>query len=103
MLNFVDMMLATGKRIGENSAITWDALDLDAGTVEIRGTVVRIRGEGLRIKLKPEEPRRVPQAAIAVVGGGNAASPPDRRHAERMGCGIYVTDRDASGPEQYAG
>lgn len=54
LLDFVDMMLATGKRIGENSAITWDALDLEAGTVEIRGTVIRVKGEGLRIKLKPK-------------------------------------------------
>lgn len=54
LLDFVDMMLATGKRIGENSAITWDALDLDAGTVEIRGTVIRVKGQGLRIKLKPK-------------------------------------------------
>lgn len=52
--DFVDMMLATGKRIGENSAITWDSLDLEAGTVEIRGTVIRVKGEGLRIKLKPK-------------------------------------------------
>ncbi|MBV9730532.1 MAG: site-specific integrase [Pseudonocardiales bacterium] len=29
-------------------------LDLDAGTVEIRGTVVRIKGQGLRIKPKPK-------------------------------------------------
>lgn len=31
LLDFVDMMLATGKRIGKNSAINWDALDLDEG------------------------------------------------------------------------
>jgi hypothetical protein len=36
LLDFIDMMLATGERY----AITWEALDLDAGTVEIRGTVV---------------------------------------------------------------
>jgi integrase len=54
LLDFIDMMLATGKRIGENSAITWDALDLEAGTVEIRGTVVRIKGLGLRVKPKPK-------------------------------------------------
>lgn len=54
LLDFVDMMLATGKRIGENSAITWDALDLDAGTVEIRGTVIRVKGQGLRVKPKPK-------------------------------------------------
>lgn len=54
LLDFVDMMLATGKRIGENSAITWDALNLYAGTVEIRGTVIRLTGHGLRIKPKPK-------------------------------------------------
>lgn len=54
LLDFVNMMLATGKRIGENSAITWEAVDLDAGTVEIRGTVIRVKGEGLRIKWRPK-------------------------------------------------
>jgi integrase len=48
------MMLATGERIGETCAITWEALDLDAGTVEICGTIVRIKGHELRIKPKPK-------------------------------------------------
>lgn len=47
-------MLATGMRIGEASAVTWDALDLDAATVEVRGTVVRIKGAGLTIKWRPK-------------------------------------------------
>ena len=50
----VDFMLATGMRIGEVLAIVWDALDLDAATVEIRGTVVRKRGTGLIIQPKPK-------------------------------------------------
>ncbi len=54
LLDFVDLMLATGKRIGETCAITWDALDLDVGTVEIRGTVIRVKGRGLWIKPKPK-------------------------------------------------
>ncbi|GGS21285.1 phage integrase [Actinokineospora fastidiosa] len=52
--DFTDMMLATGLRIGEASAVTWDALDLVKGTVEVRGTVIRERGKGLRIKPKPK-------------------------------------------------
>ena len=41
--DFVAFMLATGLRIGEASAITWDAVDLDAGTVEVRGTASKVR------------------------------------------------------------
>ena len=36
LVDFTDFMLATGLRIGEAAAVTWDALDLDAGTVEVR-------------------------------------------------------------------
>lgn len=52
--DFTDIMLATGLRIGEAAAIVWDALDLDAGTVEVRGTVIRIKGQGLIIKPEPK-------------------------------------------------
>jgi integrase len=45
--DFVSFMLATSLRIGEASAITWDAVDLEAGTVEVRGTVIRLKGQGL--------------------------------------------------------
>jgi integrase len=45
--DFVAFMLATGLRIGEASAITWDAVDMHAGTVEVRGTVIRLKGQGL--------------------------------------------------------
>jgi integrase len=47
LADFVAFMLATGLRIGEASAITWDAVDLHAGTVEVRGTVVRLTSQGL--------------------------------------------------------
>ena len=83
LLDFVDMMLATGKRIGENSAITWDALNLDAGTVEIRGTVVRIKGEGLRIKLKPKSRAgyrklRLPSWAVEMLRRRKAEAVPNQ-------------------------
>ncbi|MGK5112488.1 site-specific integrase [Geodermatophilus sp. CPCC 205506] len=45
--DLVAFMLATGCRIGEAAAVTWDALDLDAGTVEITSTIVRVAGQGL--------------------------------------------------------
>ena len=40
-------MLATGVRIGEALALSWDEVDLDAGTVAIDWTVIRIKGVGL--------------------------------------------------------
>ncbi|HEY2700613.1 MAG TPA: site-specific integrase [Pseudonocardiaceae bacterium] len=52
--DFTDMMLATGLRIGEAAAIVWDAVDLEVGTVEVRGTVIREKGVGLYIKWKPK-------------------------------------------------
>ncbi|MCO1577655.1 site-specific integrase [Crossiella sp. SN42] len=54
LVDFTDLMLATGLRIGEASAITWEALNLEARTVEVRGTVIRVKGVGLIIKWKPK-------------------------------------------------
>ena len=52
--DLVDMLLATGLRVGEALAVTWDAVDLSAGTVEVRGTVIRVKGQGLVIKSAPK-------------------------------------------------
>lgn len=41
-------MLATGVRIGEALAVSWDEVDLDAATVQIEWNLIRVRGEGLR-------------------------------------------------------
>jgi len=40
-------MLATGVRIGEALAVSWDEVDLEAGTVTIRWKTIRVRGRGL--------------------------------------------------------
>lgn len=52
-LDLVDLwefMLATGCRIGEALGLTWDRVDIAAGTVSIGPNVVRIKGVGLRIQ-----------------------------------------------------
>lgn len=41
------LMLATGCRIGEVMAVSWDEVDLDAGTVAICWHLVRVKGDGL--------------------------------------------------------
>jgi integrase len=48
--DFIDGMLVTGLRVGEVMAITWPYMDLDAGTVETGGVVIRIKGKGLVIR-----------------------------------------------------
>lgn len=50
----VSFMVATGLRIGEALGVTWSAIDLSAGTVEVRGTLLRVRGEGLVFKPTPK-------------------------------------------------
>lgn len=45
--DLVSVMLATGLRIGEATALMWDDVDLDAGTVRVVGTVQRLKDEGL--------------------------------------------------------
>jgi len=54
VLDLVLFMLATGMRVGEASAVVWDAVDLDAGTVQVRGTVLRVKGVGLRVRPQPK-------------------------------------------------
>lgn len=54
LVDFADMMLGSGLRIGETSAVVWDAIDFVAGTVEVRGTVIRVKGVGLVLKPKPK-------------------------------------------------
>src|SRR3954451_21545624 len=48
--DLVAFLMATGLRIGEACGLTWNAVDLETGLVEVRAAAVRVRGEGLAIK-----------------------------------------------------
>lgn len=41
------MMLATGCRIGEALAVSWDEVDLEAGAIAVRWRLIRVKGKGL--------------------------------------------------------
>ena len=56
----VALIVATGLRIGEACAVSWPDLDLDGGTVTVRGTMLRVKGQGLVIsRPKSAEGERV--------------------------------------------
>lgn len=52
--DLVAFMAATGLRIGEACAVGWEDVDLDAATVEVTGTVLRLKGQGLINKPAPK-------------------------------------------------
>ena len=55
--DLVRFLLATGVRLGEALAITWDDVDLDVGVVVVEWTVVRIVGRGSFAR-RPRQRRR---------------------------------------------
>lgn len=68
--DLVDVLLATGARIGEVLALRWEDVDLEANTVTICGTVVRGRGGLVRqghTKGKRDRVLTVPAFAVALL------------------------------------
>ena len=47
LVDVIEFMAATGCRVGEAIALEWGDVDLDAGTVRLDATVVRVTGQGL--------------------------------------------------------
>jgi integrase len=48
--DLVSTLMATGLRIGEALALTWDDVDLGLQTITVRSTLVRLNGSGLTVK-----------------------------------------------------
>jgi integrase len=69
--DLVAFMLGTGVRIGEALAVLWSQANLEAATVEVTSTIVRVKGEGLlRKRTKSRAGHRVlhlPEWNIAVL------------------------------------
>ncbi|MFL6098802.1 MAG: tyrosine recombinase XerC [Actinomycetales bacterium] len=52
--DLIEFMLRTGCRIGEAIALGWKNIDLDAGTVEVNATMIRVPGQGMQIQTRPK-------------------------------------------------
>ncbi len=55
MLPFLDVLVATGMRPGEVLGLRWDDVDLQARTVAVGGTVVRVKGDDGKSRLVLQE------------------------------------------------
>ncbi|MDY6086602.1 MAG: tyrosine-type recombinase/integrase [Succiniclasticum sp.] len=54
----VNLLLATGMRAGELSALYWEDIDLDTGLLYIRHTLIRLNGEYIRETTKTDDSTR---------------------------------------------
>lgn len=68
MADIIDLMLATGARIGEVLSFRWSDLDLDARTVEINATIKTETSKGTyRKSLAHARTVELPELAVAVL------------------------------------
>jgi len=107
-----EWMLATGVRIGEALAVTWEEVDLAAGTVRIDYTLIRVKGVGLiRKSTKSRAGERtlvLPAFAVSMLrrrklaSGGVVPVFPDSEGGWRDPSNTSRDLRDARGSEEFA-
>jgi integrase len=90
--DFVEFMLGTGLRIGEAAAVRTSVLDLDAGTVHVNATVVRVAGRGLQIQLRTK-----------TAGSERFLADEQRSSAGAGGCHLHLAGRVDSGSVEHSG
>ncbi len=82
--DLVGFLMATGLRIGKACGLTWNAVDLQGGTVEVRAAAVQVRGQGLVVKTtKTDAGTRtlvLPRWCTAMLRERAARLNPDRGH-----------------------
>jgi integrase len=72
LADLIEFMLSTGVRLGEALALRPSAVDLEAGVVEVKATVVRTKGAGVQIQEWPKSGAgwrviAIPSQAISLV------------------------------------
>lgn len=84
MPDLVDVLLGTGCRWGEGAGLRWEDVDLESGTVTVRGTL--IQGKGWQADTKTHEVRtlQVPPFVLEVLR---------RRHSEAREGAVFVFEQ----------
>jgi integrase len=105
-------MLATGVRIGEALAVSWDEVDVAAGVVNIDYTLIRIKGVGLVRKrtnsLAGERTLPLPAFALTMLHrrklatGGRGPLFPDSAEGWRDPSNTSRDLRNARGSDEFA-
>ena len=98
----VATMLASGLRLGEACAIFWRSMDLEAGTLKVEATVVRIKGKGLLRKTTKTTERAVEPFGSELVCPDAAGTRRGRLHG-RGHPRISDLNGQAPGPVEHCG
>lgn len=84
LLDIVDMMLATGMRIGELCALRWEDVDLGSEnpSITITGTIIRVTGQGLTRQAHAKNSKRrlrvyLPAHAVSILLAKSTATDED--------------------------
>lgn len=85
--------LAVGLRQGEALGLTWDRVDLEAGEIQVRQSLSRIKGQGLVLgPVKSRAGRRT--VALHSVLLAELKAHRKEQNAERLAAGSFWDDRD---------
>ena len=92
IVDLVTLLIASGLRLGEALSLRWADVDLESGTLEVKGTVLRVKGEGLIITSSPKSAagHRVLELPTW------AADTLRRRYASRVGDQVFPAPRSGT-------
>jgi integrase len=92
IVDLVTLLMASGLRLGEALSLRWTDVDLESGTLEVKGTVLRVRGEGLIITSSPKS-----AAGHRILGLPTWATDMlRRRYALRVGDQVFPAPRSGT-------
>ncbi len=92
------LAITTGMREGELLALRWRDVDLDAGALQVRGTLVHLTGEGYHIG-PPKTARSRRRLDIDPIAVGALRRHKARQAEEKLAAGAWVWAHGAPAPD----